>query len=93
MTFDLSTIINYNSNKRIDMNIELLTLGGYGQFVWPAFIFTFVCCFLLYIKTKREFKKQEKLFLIEYKQAPAAKNEAAKQKKFSKEDLSGGFTY
>ena len=93
MTFDLSTIINYNLNKRIDMNIELVTLGGYGQFVWPAFIFTFVCCFLLYIKTKKEFKKQEKLFLIEYKQAPAAKNEPAKQKKFSKEVLSGGFTY
>ena len=75
------------------MNIEFLTLGGYGQFVWPAFIFTFVSCFSLYLKTKKELNKQEKLFLIEYKQAPVAKNEAAKQKKFSKEVLSGGFTY
>ena len=24
------------------MNLELLILGGYGQFVWPAFVFTFV---------------------------------------------------
>ena len=75
------------------MNIELLSLGGYGQFVWPAFIFTFVCCFLLYLKTKKELNKQAKLFSLEYKQAPVAKNEAAKQKKFSKEVLSGGFTY
>ena len=34
------------------MNLELLTLGGYGQFVWPAFIFTFISCYYLYLKTK-----------------------------------------
>ena len=44
------------------MNLEFLILGGYGQFVWPAFIFTFVSCFALYIKTKKEFKNQEKMF-------------------------------
>lgn len=42
------------------MNLEILILGGYGQFVWPAFIFTFVSCFSLYVKTKKEFQKQEK---------------------------------
>ena len=50
------------------MNLELLILGGYGQFVWPAFIFTFVICFTLYLKTKKEFKKQEKIFSIEFKE-------------------------
>ena len=49
------------------MNLELLILGGYGQFVWPAFIFTFVSCFSLYVKTKKEFQKQEKMFLKEFK--------------------------
>ena len=48
------------------MNIELLVLGGYGQFVWPAFIFTFVSCFVLYIRTKKELKRHEKMFLIEF---------------------------
>ena len=38
------------------MNIELLVLGGYGQFVWPAFILTFASCFMLYLKTKKELK-------------------------------------
>ncbi len=75
------------------MNIEFLTLGGYGHFVWPAFIFTFVSCFSLYLKTKKELNKQEKLFLIEYKQVAAAKIKVAKQKKLSKEVLFGNLIY
>ena len=75
------------------MNLELLVLGGYGQFVWPAFIFTFVSCFLLYIKTKKELKRQEKMFLIEFKQIPIVKIEVAKQKELLKKVLSGSSTY
>ena len=75
------------------MNIELLVLGGYGQFVWPGFIFTFVSCFLLYIKTKKELKRQEKMFLIEFKQMPITKIEVAKQKELLKEVLSSSPTY
>ena len=75
------------------MNIELLTLDGYGQFVWPAFIFTFVSCFLLYLKTKKELNKQEKLFLLEFKQVTVAKIKVAKQKKLSKEVLFGNLIY
>jgi len=67
------------------MNLELLILGGYGQFVWPAFIFTFVSCFSLYIKTKKEFQKQEKIFLKEFKQIQTEKIETVKEK----ETLSG----
>ena len=67
------------------MNLELLILGGYGQFVWPAFIFTFVSCFSLYVKTKKEFQKQEKKFLKEFKQMRTEKIETAKEK----EALSG----
>ena len=68
------------------MNLELLILGGYGQFVWPAFIFTFVSCFSLYVKTKKEFQKQEKKFFKEFKQMQTEKIETAKEK----EALSGG---
>ena len=67
------------------MNLELLILGGYGQFVWPAFIFTFVSCFSLYVKTKKEFQKQEKIFLKEFKQMQTENIETAKEK----EALSG----
>ena len=71
------------------MNLELLILGGYGQFVWPAFIFTFVSCFSLYVKTKKEFQKQEKIFLKEFKQMQTEKIETVKEK----EALSGSPTF
>ena len=74
------------------MNLELLILGGYGQFVWPAFVFTLVSCFWLYIKTKKELKRQEKMFLIEFKQAPIIKIEVAKQKELLKKVLSSTTT-
>jgi len=61
------------------MNLELLILGGYGQFDWSAFIFTFACCFALYIKTKKEFQKQEKMFLKEFKQRQIEKIKTTKK--------------
>ena len=67
------------------MNLEFLILGEYGQFVWPAFIFTFVSCFTLYVKTQKEFQKQEKMFLKEFKQMQTEKIETVKEK----EALSG----
>ena len=67
------------------MNLELLILGGYGQFIWPAFIYTFVSCFFLYVKTRKEFQKQEKIFLKEFKQMQTEKIETVKEK----EALSG----
>ena len=67
------------------MNLELFILGGYGYFVWPAFIFTFVSCFALYLKTYKEFQKQEKMFLKEFKQMQTRKNESVEKK----EALSG----
>ena len=75
------------------MNIEFLVLGGYGGFVWSAFIFTFVSCFLFYLKTKNELKRQEKMFLIEFKQMSVRKTEVSKQKELSKEVLSGSPVY
>jgi len=62
------------------MNFEFLTLNGYGQFVWPAFIFTFVSCLVLYLKTKKEFQKQEKIFLKVFKPIQTEKIETARRK-------------
>ena len=69
--------------------MEIVNLGGYGQFVWPAFIFTFVSCFLLYLRTKKEFQKQEKMFINEFKQLHTVKIKTVKTKEVTKEVLSG----
>ena len=68
---------------------KLLILGGYGQFVWPAFIFTFMLCFMLYLKTKKALKEQEKIYLAEYKQSQIISEKTLKEEKIAKEALSG----
>ena len=75
------------------MNFNLFILGGYGQFVWPAFIFTFVICFYLYLKTKKELQKQEKLFLKEFNQSQTAKIVDNSQKENTKKVLSGNSVF
>ena len=67
---------------------EFFILNGYGYFVWPSFIFTLVFCFLYYIKTKKELKKQEKVFLNEFKYSNFTQYKTLKEKKITKEVLS-----
>ena len=71
------------------MNLELFILGGYGQFIWPAFIFTFVSCVALYKMTKKELQKQEKIFFSEYKEPLTVRIKSTEEKKIVKEVLSG----
>ena len=70
------------------MFVDLLILSGYGQFVWPAFFFTFISCSYLYFRTRDELQKQEKIFLLEFKQLQTKKIEFAKRKENKKEALS-----
>ena len=71
------------------MVIELLILGGYGQFVWPSFIFTFASCLILYVKTKKELQKQEKMFLNQYNEMHISRIKTVERKEITKEALSG----
>jgi len=71
------------------MNLELLILGGYGQFVWPAFIITFVSCLMLYVKTKKKLRKNEKMYLKEYNQLDIAETKEFEKEEIKKEVLSG----
>ena len=73
------------------MNLDFFILDGYGQFVWSAFIFTFVSCVALYRKTRKELQKQEKIFLSEYEELHATKIKSTEEKKTTKEVLSGSF--
>ena len=71
------------------MILELLILGGYGQFVWPSFVFTFASCLILYVKTKKELRKQEKMFQNEYKEVHIPRIKTVEGKEITKEALSG----
>ena len=70
------------------MNLEILFLGGYGQFVWPAFIFSFISCLILYLKTKEQLKKQEKIFFSEYKHLQSEEIKNIERKKQAQEAFS-----
>jgi len=69
--------------------MDIVNLGGYGQFVWPAFIFTFISCFFLYLRTEKEFQKQEKMYINEFKQLQTARIKTVKIKEAAREILSG----
>ena len=70
------------------MESNLFTLGGYGQFVWPAFIFTFASCLILYLKTKKELQKQEKMFFSVHKEIEAEKIKTFEEKENIQEAFS-----
>ena len=44
---------------------NLLSMNGYGLFVWGSFAVTFVACGLLYYKTLKTLKKYEREFARE----------------------------
>ena len=71
------------------MVLKLLFLGGYGQFVWPAFIFTFATCLMLYVKTSKALQNQEKKFFNEYKKVHTVSNKPIEEKKITRKALSG----
>ena len=70
------------------MFATLLSMNGYGQFVWTAFIFSFSSCLYLYLKTRIEFKKQEKIYFIEFGMAETKKIQFNKRKKSTEDVLS-----
>ena len=44
------------AKEAINEGSDYLILGGYGIFIWPAFIFTYACCLYLYFKTEKDIK-------------------------------------
>jgi len=62
-------------------------MNGYGQFVWTAFTFSFLSCLCLYLKIRIEFKKQEKIYLLEFGSFEIKKIEFNKRKKSTEEAL------
>ena len=59
------------------MNLDFFILNGYGQYIWPAFLITFVSCFVLFLKTKKDLKRLEKILLQQHKQLKVIKVQIA----------------
>ena len=70
------------------MIMEFFAFDGYGQFVWPAFIFTFISFTTLYRITKKELTKYEQMFSSEYEKLQAEKIKSNARNKTAKESLS-----
>lgn len=70
------------------MDLNIFILNGYGLYVWPAFIFTFLSYFILFSKTKKELKKQEKEFLKAFGHYPSTDVYVTEKRKRVKRILS-----
>ena len=44
---------------------NLLSMNGYGLFVWSSFLITFLACVFIYYKTYKTLKKHERDFAKE----------------------------
>ena len=73
------------------MNFDVFALGGYGLYVWPAFLFTLVSCLILYLKTKKELKKHEKIFLNDFRHLHSIEIKNFERKRAIKEALSDNY--
>ena len=47
------------------MITNLITMNGYGLYVWLSFSVVFISCAVVYFKTKKTLKKYEQEFLVE----------------------------
>ena len=69
------------------MFFEILSMNGYGIYVWSSFIATFVVCLYFYLKTKKTLKKLEKDFIKETESLSKLELENLKKQKIAREIL------
>ena len=69
------------------MNLNIFFMDGYGIYVWSAFVFTFLVCFILFFKTKRSLNKLENEFKEEVKKLSAEQTDTLKTRKIPREIL------
>ena len=62
-------------------------MDGYGLYVWSAFIFTFLVCFVLFFKTKKSLNKLENDYKEEVKKLSAEQPDTLKTRKIPREIL------
>ena len=69
------------------MNLDIFLMNGYGVYVWPSFLFTFLVCLFLFLRTKKTLKKLEKDFIKEAQSLSDEQLVDLKRQKVAKEIL------
>ena len=70
------------------MIYEIISMNGYGAYVWSAFVFTLMSFASLYLVTKLQFLKEQKMFTSKFGSLSEEKAEIAKSHSINKEILS-----
>ena len=70
------------------MIYEILSMNGYGAYVWSAFAFTLISFTSLYLVTKLQLLKEQKKFTAKFGSLSSKKAEIAKSHSINKEILS-----
>ena len=67
---------------------EILTMNGYGLYVWSAFSFTLLSFTLLYVIIKIQFIKEKRKFIAKFGTLNSERAAVAKSQSINKEILS-----
>ena len=67
---------------------EILTMNGYGLYVWSAFAFTLVSFASLYFITKTQYVKERNKFIVKFGTLNSERASLAKSQGMNKEILS-----
>ena len=67
---------------------EIISMNGYGTYVWSAFSFTLVSFTALYFLTKLQLLKEQKRFASKFSSLNVQKARAARSQNINREILS-----
>ena len=66
---------------------EIISMNGYGAYVWSAFSFTLISFTTLYFVTKLQLLKEQKRFALKFVSLNEEKAKAARSQNINKEIL------
>jgi heme exporter protein D len=67
---------------------EIISMNGYGAYVWSAFSFTLVSFTTLYFVTKLQLSKEQKKFVSKFDSLNANRAKVARSQNINREILS-----
>ena len=71
------------------MIYEIISMNGYGIYVWSAFSFTLISFASLFLVTKLQLLKEKRRFVYKFGSLNIVKVRVAKSQKINKEILAG----